>query len=452
MRALVMLTASMFLVAIAVGGEKKQPELPYKNDPKIMKLLEGLGDNSSLGLPARNKHGDGPYTRDYTMRMAYAPERQTAMYAGGNHNNGRRNDCWEYHLGSNTWHCLFKPVGGDHYFMKAFLYWRMPEIRKARAKNPKYQPTGKLKDYQEKVRKWWLANVVIQDGHIVTKGGGPIMPSHTWDGLSYDPLLKRMLWSAGAHNGRVSSHSYFTGIPVSEIRKKMDRTYKSMWTFDPWQKKWIRYRTKNPTPDFRGMGQSLVYVPDIKKTIWYVAAANVVPHSYQMWTYDSAADKWQQLKPNGGKSIRGLVHKLKVAPAGEQIMRYSTKDKMVVAIQGEHTYTYDPAKNVWARICSDKRIYGHDAKSILVYDSVNDVFLYSYPKGTPKGKLKFAKFDLKTRKWEEIRPKGPGLHKTTWGAFKGYFDPAHNVFVIHGGNWRRTWVYRYKRAEKKSGK
>ena len=88
-----------------------------KDDPAVVKMLAELDEGCSLllppvkhmyqGKPYEASGRNSPYARDYTTKMVYAPERQTAFYAGGNHGHGRTNDVWEYHLGSNTWHLLF---------------------------------------------------------------------------------------------------------------------------------------------------------------------------------------------------------------------------------------------------------------------------------------------------------------------------------------------------------
>jgi hypothetical protein len=460
MRLLLAVVVAVVGCAQARGADSA---LPYKDDPKIIALLKGLGDNTALKLPhdRRKKEHFGRAGNDYSMRMVYAPERQTAMYAGGNHNNGRRNDCWEYHLGSNIWHQLFPAEGGDHYFMKGIVMYRMRAFNrkfkdKASSTMDDLRKMLKEKDRKtldEKIIPWWKKHMILKDGMVCTSTGGPFMTSHTWDGLCYDPVKQRMLWSSGGTGGDAEGfHRLVTGMSRQEIAKKLDKSYTKMWTFDPVARKWIRYRKPKagPCPDFRGMGQSLVYMPDRKKFIWYVSAANVVPHSFQMWSYDPAIDKWQKLAPNGGKSIGGLV-KAKLAPPGEQVIRYSPRQKKLYGFQRENVFAYDVAGNKWSKICSDERINSHDAHVAIAYDSINDVFIYT--RKSVKGKLvRLAVFDPAKGAWEVPTLKGAPLPKTKYGKLKGFFDPVHNVYAIITGGWTPGWVYRYKRAEKKSGK
>ena len=434
---------------------------PYEDDASIVKLLQNLGDNSAVNLPFdRNdiKH-TGRSGSDYTMRMAYAPERQTALYAGGNHNDGRRNDCWEYHLGSNTWHCLFPAEGGDHYLLKGIVMFRMREFEH---KNKQKLGATTIDDFRaflnqedrktldEKIIPWWKKNVVFENGMLTTPGGGPIMPSHTWDGMNYDPTQKRLLWSDGAGpNGECFNfHRYVTGMSADQMAKARDERYTSMWEFDPQACRWSCYRRPKGghCPDFRGMGQSLEYISDQRKFIWYIAASNVSPQSYQMWSFDPVADLWAELHPNGGKSISELVHKLNLAPDGEQVIRYSPRQKKLYGFQTSNVFSYDIAKNEWAKVCTDDRIDAHDAQTMIAYDEINDVFIYT--RKTIKGNLvRLAVFDPARNVWDTPAIEGDPLPNPQYETLKGFFHPQHNVYVVVPGGWTPTWVYRYRRQE-----
>ncbi len=466
MRLFSLLTTCLLVAPFALGGETspKESTLPHQDDPKIIKLLDGLGDSSAVNLPRDKKNGNrGRVSNDYSMRMAYAPDRQTALYAGGNHNNGRRSDCWEYHLGSNTWHQLYPAEGGDHYFLKGIVMFQMRALqRKYKGKTDvtmddlrKLLKEKDKKILDEKIIPWWKKHVVFKDGMVCTQGGAPIMTSHTWDGLCYDPVNKRMLWSAGAGpNGSAHEfHCLVTGMSLAEMSKKRDRSLTPMWTFDPYAKKWIRYPKPKtgPFPKIRGMGQSLVYMPDQKSFIWYVSAANVVPHSFQMWRFDPVKDEWSELKPNGGKSISELVNKLKVAPAGEQVIRYSPKQKKLYGFQKSGVYSYDVAKNEWAKVCTDERIDSHDAHVAIAYDPRNDVFIYTR-KSVKAKQVRLAIFSPQKNAWEVPTLKGAALPNPKWGKLKAFFHPELNVYVVACGDNTPVWVYRYKRGEVVAGK
>jgi len=216
-----------------------------------------------------------------------------------------------------------------------------------------------------------------------------------------------------------------------------------MWMFDPQRRRWIHYRTSNRRAKLRGMGATLVYLPDLKKTLWYVAAQNVSPAAYEMWLFDAVDDAWTELKPNGGKSIATLAAKEGAAPMSEVQTAYSPRHKKVVAVLKHDAFVYDVAANRWEKVATNPRIYAHDAKSVFAYDDHADVFLLAFPPDGRGKKLQLAAFSLKTNRWELITPKGPGVPETKYGSYMGYYDPQQNVFVVQGRYSDRMWVYRY---------
>jgi len=369
--------------------------------------------------------------------MPYAADRGTALYAGGNHRVPHRmNDVWEYHLGSNTWHLLYSPDGGNPGEHKGAYFLTSRTL----VRDPDKKLTDKEQDQIAAYKAWWEDNVVFQDGHLCTTRGGPIMPAHTWDAFTYDPLARRLLWGMGVSPaGKLSTQAYFTGKPIAHWEKQADDSYTPMWMFDPQAKHWIHYRTDGPHATLRGMGATMCYLPDKKQSIWYVAAQNVSPAAYEMWLFDAVKDQWTELKPNGGKPIGELAGTLGVAPMSEVQTAYSAKHKKMVAVLKNDTFVYDVAKNEWAKVNSDERIYAHDAKTIFAYDDAADVFLLA----NPKGDTKLAAFSLETNKWEIVTPQGETFPKSQFGSYMGYYDPQHRVFVVQGRYANQMWIYRH---------
>jgi hypothetical protein len=426
-------------------------ELPYQDDPEVIKLLTDLPAGNSLLLPDVNVeaggltlydvHKRGPGQRDYCNKMPYANDRQTALYAGGNHQVPHRmNDVWEYHLGSNTWHLIYAPDGGNPgkhkgaYFLTSRTLVREPDTKL----NEKQQQ--QLADYGE----WWKENVVLKDGHLATTNGGPIMPAHTWDAFTYDPIAGKLLWGMGANPaGQLSTHAYYTGKPIAALEKQSDSAYTPMWMFNVRTQKWEHYRTADKHAELRGMGASMTYLPDEKKSIWYVAAQNVSPAAFEMWLFDTKTNTWTELLPNGGKSISQLAGKDGIAPMSEVQMAYSSKHRKLVAVLKHDTFVYDLDENEWSKINTDESIYAHDAHSVFAYDSAADKFMLAFaPAGRGK-ELKLAAFDLDSAKWETLSPKGPAIPVTKYGMYMGYYDPFHNVFAVQGRYSNQFWVYRY---------
>ena len=373
----------------AAEDAKEKP--PYANDPAITKQLEVLGDNSSLLLPPLKVVGlkgsgyekndwlaRGPFSRSYCNKLAYAPERHTAFYCGQDHNLPHYNDCWELHLGSNTWYCLTPPDGGD----ALQVWYKVPAAIGSKDNQPTEKDTAKRAKIKEETAKYLRDNVIFENGYLQTKkNGGPVMAWHTWDGLTYDPQTRKMLWAA------LDSDEVMSGMYLNFYCRILDKDFAKekiklkpgmgMWFFDPRTKRWSRNLVDGPRPRMRGMGGSLQYVPDLKKSIWYVAAYNVAGGDVAMWTYDSVANQWQDLKPNGGKLAETVA--AKQAPREELQVVYSPKHKKLFAIDQKGLYAYDLAKNEWSRIADDPFPCAHDAHTVFVYDSANDVLLLLAP-------------------------------------------------------------------------
>lgn len=405
----------------------------HQDDPAIVKQLAALEDNTIIRLPIKHV----PAQRDYSNKMVYMSDRQTAFYAGGGHNVGRWCDAWEYHLGSNTWYNLFPAEGGDHGHIKGAVYWDVPKL----LKDPNTQLSAYSKEQLEKTRAWWPKFVVLKDGHLVTPGGGPLMTCHLWDGITYDEKAKKIVWVSGCGSASMAyeAHAYFTGKPVDEIKKQMDWTYTQTWMFDTVTKKWIHYRTKQKPPRIDGMGASMTYIPEWGKCLFYVAAENVSPPNFLTASFDVEADKWQELQPNGG-NLRAIAGK--TAPMAEAQHAYSARHKKIVAVDKKATYVYDIDKNHWSKLNDAVPIVAgdaNDAQTVFGYDSVSDVWLLCDP-----GSKRIAAFSLTENKWELLQTKGAPIIKPQWGNGFGYFDPKFNVFVLAGD--REMCVYRYKKA------
>jgi hypothetical protein len=316
------------------------------------------------------------------------------------------------------------------------------------SKDPDYKLNEKEQKEFEAAKAFWNEHVILTNGHFVTKQDeAPLLVGHTWDTLVYEPNTRRMIHGTGAHcAGSPILHTKFTGMPLDEVKALLGKNpkgvpYKTMWTFDPVAKKWEHYASESPLAELRGMGAAMCYIPDWKKVIFYVSAQNVVPQAHAMRTYDAANDKWEDLKPNGGKDVATLSIKEKVAPGSEQQTAYSPKHKKLVAVLGKTTYAYDIEKNEWSRLNEGIPFDASDSATIFSYDSAADAFLLADPRNN-----KLAAFDLAANKWDTVSPKGPGMPKPPYCVGKGYYDPAHNVFVMQSAYTAAMWVYRHKKA------
>ncbi|HQK18740.1 MAG TPA: hypothetical protein PLJ27_14880 [Polyangiaceae bacterium] len=382
----------------------------YPDDPNILSTIDSIGDNTAVELEpyklggarvdewVKNAGNRAPHRRDFCNKIVYAPDRQTGMYAGMNHGVPHKlNDAWEYHLGSNTWYLLYYP--------EAMLI--------------KPRPAG-----------WYQENIMIEDGYLQTRTHGMPAGSHTWDGLTYEPTIRRLLWAnVGEKYFPMETYLAETGQTQAEVEAQLLPGTR-LWMYDPPQGRWFKQLGDAPKPTTRTEGASLEYVSHLKKTVWYTAQWN----ESGMWLYDAGSNTWESLEPNNGVS---LYHSGENAfPQAELQMRYSEKHKKLVAVRRKFTYEYDFGTNTWTKVVEDAANEANDARTIFVYDSVNDVFLLLDPK-IPS----LRSYSITTQAWTTLTPGGAPF-PSTYSA--GYFDPVHNVMVVYDSKRSVTWLYRYR--------
>jgi hypothetical protein len=438
------------LVLAAGAARGQNPPLPYADDPQVVAQLQRLQPGQSLLLPTRylrdgspvEQHGYwGPYARDYTNKMVYAPERQTALYCGGNHGAGRTNDVWEYHLGSNTWHQLHGSEGGDHARFKFALMF-YPRLLEKHPDPPLDEPQ---RQELAAAGQWWREQVAQVDGNFVTRGsGGPLLVGHTWDTLIYDPLHRRLIQGFGAHcaNDPVLHHR-FAGEPLPEVRARHGRRadgtpWRTPWTFDPVRRQWSPYAHRSPLAELQGMGASLLYLPDQQAALWYYAGQNTpgAPHVMLLW--DLVRDTWSPLRANGGQSLGALVAQ-GLAPESEQQMIYAPAHRRIIAVLGRRTFGFDFATSTWSQLNEQIPFAAHDAETVFAYDEQHDVCLLVRVRES-----QLAAYEVSTNHWRPITPQGPAIPRPPYSVGFGYFDPRHNLLVIRPAYRDAMWFYRYQ--------
>jgi len=252
----------------------------------------------------------------------------------------------------------------------------------------------------------------------------------------------------GVQKSKTRQYAKLTGQDPEKLVAGL-KPSSSLYLYDPAKGRWRRQMGEGPFPFMRGMGGSLLYVPDMKRTVWYCAAQNVTPNDFAMWAYDAKSNKWTNLKPNGGRAIRTLVFTDKVAPTGELQMAYSPRHKKIVAVSKAGTWIYDITANKWSKGCEDKENKAHDAVTVFAYDSNADVFLLLNAPDRWGSKRVLRAYSLAKNKWETITPKGKMFERRKYCGNAGYYDPLHNVFVVYGST-DRIWAYRHKKAKTKS--
>ncbi len=406
--------------AVALAGEPVQPPSPVAEavkvtpelaaDPKVMEIVDGLGEGQSAELPPVKVVGDindvaskygldknGPGARDYCIKMAWMPDRQRAIFYGANHGVPHRlNDVWEYDLPSNTWVCLYGPdlsKGGKDGFS---------DVDRDSAET--------------------------KAGIIRTRRGGPAIIPHSWWNMTYDPVLGAMItpcsWS-------MSDPELFKLLQSGSHRPPF-------WAFFPEKKRWEPILgAKGDLPGYENARQ-LEYVPELGGTVW--------TKSDGMWLYDSKANAWKRLGKSAGYG-GGL-------PAREAVMAYLPDRKILVAhsragagkpsagYDRSWTSHYDIAKNEWKKVFESKEKdnppAGMDAATNFAYDTAGKVCLLWDAAWT---KALWA-YEPETCRWTRLEPNGPPPPGGR-GGLLAYYDQTRNVFAIPG-----KWVYRHKAAAK----
>jgi hypothetical protein len=415
-----LLAGVMCSCVTAVEALDVKPEL--KPDPAVMKILNSLGKNQSAWLPQVKTHGNfneflkkgrhhvtGPRCRNYCRKWVWAPDRNRALFCGGNAGVPHKmNDVWEYDLAANTWVLLWEPD---------------PDTNRVRhMKKP-----GEAKAY--------LDTFVIMDkksGEIMTKRGAPFDPVHTWWALTYDPQLRAMLWVMGNHH----LHSAFLRMHP-ELKKdyRLGGYHKMrLWAYYPHEHRW---EFMNPKGPLRSPAALLEYVPELKGSFYYTKThrqSGVFRSETKDWTWKKVAKSKDEF------------NKLGSMPPSEAVAAYDSKNKVVVVHHGGYTHRgkpvpkrthhYDVTSGKWEKVLqSAEGPVGHDAKASMTYDStaqrcfINHAGLWSY--NTPD------------KTWTKVTPQGPGAP----GGMACY-NPEYNVLMIDPGGGK-VWVYRHRSKEDK---
>ncbi len=406
------LLLSMFVLGVLsaaaarAGGAEPRVEPVLAPNPTVLRTLAALGENSScvLGDPkvihkglgdfAKGWHRmktTGPGGRDFTIKMAWMPDRKRAFFCGANHGSPHRfNDAWEYDLASNTWVLLYVPD---------------------------YNDRGKVGEYDKKT-------LVLKDGWLRTKKGGPAHPAHTWWGLTYDPKIKAALWFCAWPGYRLDAKLKAIGKTRADLYKGPP-----MWAFYPYEKKWEPLPSAKPWPRSK-FGASLEHVPALGGSLWQYGS--------ESWLFDASKKSWKRF---GGKASLPI----------ETLVCYDPTREMMIAHRGPrkkdpprtwHCSLARGAPAGWEQVVEKAGLpNGHDARSFMYFDPAGRVaLLYERSAKT------IWSYDPDKKKWTRLAPRGPAPPFGAKERVVAYLDPARNVFAAIG--YDKVWCYRYKQAKK----
>jgi len=390
-------------ITLAHAAEPNTPRLPDP-DPARLARLRDLKPNEGITLGKAAVIGEfndtarkfeldktGPQSRDYSIKMVWAPERNRAIFCGANHAVPHRlNDVWEFDLPSLSWNLLYAPDNARDY-------------------------TGLGKD---------PSDVEFKDGIFITKRGGPGIIGHTWWGITYDPKLKALLFMNTWVTEKKKAAALLGGDPAN-----LDPG-PPLWAFYPETRKWEFIKTTPPAPTapFGGM---LEYIPELGGSIWHV-------NNWQMhetWLFDSATRKWKALKPNGGgKEFE------QQSPQPEQVGYFDPKRKLVIVQRQTSTFHYDIAANQWKKVLEREKEstevpHAHDSYSPLYHHPASGHgLLLDYKTST------LWAYDPDAVKWTKLAPTGDAMPDGSKRLV--YIDPVQDVLVVIKGT--TIWAYRYR--------
>ncbi|MEX0718905.1 MAG: hypothetical protein WD066_20090 [Planctomycetaceae bacterium] len=401
---LVAVLAALMLPSVAAAAAEIEPAVPA--DPRVTAILDKLGANQSAILPEMKVVGDpgplareyrmaerGPGGRDFTIKMAWMPDRRRAFFCGANHGSPHRlNDAWEFDLPSNSWIVLY---AAD------------------------YNDRGGVGDYDKEV-------LTLDDGWLRTKRGGPAHPAHTWWGLTYDPQRKQVMWWCQWPGYRLDPKLEVVGGGRDDLYKGPP-----LWTFDPFEKKWEPLPTKQPWAPM-GLAGSLEYVPELNGVLWTHRNAGA-------WLLESDSESWKELTKG---NVRTPI---------ETVVCYDSARKRMLAHRGAHQNVQDaqtwhmPVEGAgvgeWTKVVEGPDLpNGHDARSFFHFDPVGKVGLLYEVRDR-----RIWSYDPDQTKWTRLEPDGPPPPESGNARTVGYHDPARNVSVVNMGT--STWVYRHRAAE-----
>jgi len=338
-------------------------------------------------------HRTGPRSRDYSVRMVWVPDRGTALFTGANHNTPHRlNDVWEFDLAAMAWRLLYAPDNPRSYL--------------GLGEDP--------------------SDVRFRDGILVTERGGPAVIGHTWSGLTWDPVHRRLLFMNPWPTKQDEAVRELGGDPAERYKGP------PLWAFDPAARKWAFVRTERPWPRVPP-GALLEYVPELGGAIWHM-------NNWQMrqtWLYRPEDGSWSDLKANAGSGDFAAQ-----APSRELVGYYDPKRRLVVAQWKRNTYHFDVRSKRWTRVAaadaeSDEAPVGHDARSIFLHDPASGHgLLVDF-----RGKAVWA-YDPDARKWTRLAPRGDPM--PTGARMLAYVDPVHNALVVIDDT--TVWAYRHRAA------
>lgn len=332
----------------------------------------------------------GPRARDFSIKMVWVPERNTALFLGANHGSPHRlNDVWEFDLGAMTWRLLYAPDN--------------PRSYAGLGKDP--------------------SDVVFKDGVLMTRRGGPAVIGHTWWGVTYDTTARQVVY--------MNTWATDQDKAIIAVGGDPDQRYKGppLWRFDPADKAWGVIKSERPYPraPFAGL---LEYVEPLGGVIWH-------SNNWQMratWLFHTETGVWEKLAEHGTE-----VNYLGSVPLQEQVGYYDPGRKLLVVSSGTRTSHFDIQSRQWVKVVdepkgSDRVPDAHDASTAFHYDSLSSRgILLDFKTNT------IWSYDPGGGAWTKLEVRGDQMPEGRKRL--AYLDLMSGLVVILKD--KAVWTYRY---------
>lgn len=381
-----------FAAASATAALERLAALP-ENHGLVLGRAQVLGEFNDTARRF-DLHRTGPRSRDYSIKMVWAPDRKSALFAGANHRVPHRlNDVWEFDLAAMAWKLLYAPDNSRSYL-------------------------GLGED---------ASDVVYRDGLLVTRRGGPAVIGHTWWGITYDPEQRRLLYMNTWATKQDEVVRELGGDPAERFRGP------PLWSFDPAAGTWQFVRTPEPWPKILP-GAMLEYVPELGGAIWHM-------NNWQMrktWLFRADEQRWEDLRAKGFPGE---------APGRELVGYYDPQRRIVVAHWKRNTFHFDPRMRQWSQTVEaakdDESVpHGYDARTAFHFDPASGHGLLVNLRAK-----EIWSYDPDRATWSHLSPEGAPM--PTGSRLLSYVDPLRNALVVIDDT--TVWAYRYRAARPGGG-
>lgn len=220
------------------------------------------------------------------------------------------------------------------------------------------------------------------------------------------------------------------------------------WTYDPAADEWEQMSPATAPSPRCGEGMAYDEQSDLIILFAGFACTSVVdPHHDDTWSYDLNTDTWQEMSPSQSPPAR-IFHGITYDRAADQVLVWGGR------VDDERLWAYDVDSDTWTPHESPGAPEGVRSYHTMTYDPMNDRTLVfgGFGLSSPMsngGKVceDLWSYDLATNTWTRLQPDSPpagrGLHDMV-------FDPGTGTHVLFGGETDRpysdevtneTWIF-----------